>query len=451
MAGVRASLARPAGLALLARSLQLMIASTIGLVLASVVVAAASSSCPPACPEISFLEPLRAAASEAGIEIPEPDATLLAHHHERPMTDRHFYKAIAKKQLDRWRDTGIQRSDVDAALSVPRATKYQLDTIQGRLYRTEKCMFSIRCKGVEHFLARALPALRRRNRAGQKDIVELSVNVRDWPQAIDGIRDTPVFSFSKKTDHEADIMYPAWAFWDGGPWLATIRTWQWPAMREELTAAAAENQWATKTPAVFFRGSRTSPARDPFVLKGHARRGQPPPPGSKRWNIRYIKNQSQRSNDIVEKQMGLDFAEPTTMAEHCKYKYLLNFDGQAASFRYKTLFLCGSLVLSVNLEWQEFWYSMLIPWVHYVPLAADGSDADVIVDFLEAHPEEAAMIAENGRQFVLQRLRMDDVQHYWDDLLTEYATLQSFTVPDIDRSLIEIDVREHATAAKSEL
>ncbi len=98
------------------------------------------------------------------------------------------------------------------------------------------------------------------------------------------------------------------------------------------------------------------------------------------------------------------------MPEHCRYKYLLNFDGQAASFRYKTLFLCGSLVLSVDLQWEEFWYEYLIPWVHYVPLAADGSDGDAVLDFLEAHPEEAKAIAENGRQFVLQRLRMQDVQ-----------------------------------------
>ena len=95
---------------------------------------------------------------------------------------------------------------------------------------------------------------------------------------------------------------------------------------------------------------------------------------------------------------------------------------------------------------------MLVPWVHYVPLAADGSDADAVVDFLEAHPEEAATIAENGRQFVFQRLRMEDVQHYWDDLLTEYATLQSFTVPAIDSNLVEIDVSKHTSVrGKSEL
>lgn len=43
------------------------------------------------------------------------------------------------------------------------------------------------------------------------------MNTRDWPQinkkyGFFG----PVFSFSK-TDEYYDIMYPAWAFWEGGP------------------------------------------------------------------------------------------------------------------------------------------------------------------------------------------------------------------------------------------
>lgn len=399
-------------------------------------------------PHADHVDALAQAAAAAGITVPPVDAALLAHHHTQPATSRHFYKAIAQQQLQRWSGDGggISREAVDDAHRVTRATKYQLDTANGRLYRSKDCMFTMRCQGVEHFLGHALPVLKRRNRAGQKELVEISVNVRDWPQSVGGTKGTPVFSFSKHDERETDIMYPAWAFWEGGPWLKTIPTWQWPSMRTELTQAAAAHPWPAKQPSVFFRGSRTSSARDPFVLFGHARRGEPPPAGAVRWNVKYIKNQSQKSNEIVEKDMGLDFAEPTTMAEHCKFKYLLNFDGQAASFRYKTLFLCGSLVLSVDLKWQEFWYSMLIPWVHYVPLAADGSDADRIIDFLDAHPVEAETIAENGLQFVLQRLRMEDVQHYWDDLLTEYAILQSFTVDEIDSSLIEIDVPKPAAA-----
>lgn len=47
--------------------------------------------------------------------------------------------------------------------------------------------------------------------------MDLVVNTRDWPQihkeyGLFG----PVFSFSKTSDYY-DIMYPAWAFWEGGP------------------------------------------------------------------------------------------------------------------------------------------------------------------------------------------------------------------------------------------
>ena len=371
----------------------------------------ASSSdeaCPPRCPEVGFVDELREAGRAAGLAIPAPPADVLAHLHTRPATDRHFYKQVVAAQLA---NAGpISRSAVDSALGVKRVNKYQIDIANGRIYRTAACMFGPRCKGVEHFLWKSLPTLRKRRRAQKSEVIELAINVRDWPQAVDGVAGTPVLSFSKRSEAETDIMFPAWAFWDGGPWLPTIPTWQWPTMRRELTETALATPWESKEPVVFFRGSRTSPARDPFVLKGHARRGHRAPPGAARWNVRYVKNQSQKSNDIVTEQLGLDFSEPAPMPEHCRYKYLLNFDGQAASFRYKTLFLCGSLVLSVDLQWEEFWYEYLIPWVHYVPLAADGSDGDAVLDFLEAHPEEAKAIAENGRQFVLQRLRMQDVQ-----------------------------------------
>lgn len=55
-------------------------------------------------------------------------------------------------------------------------------------------------------------------------------------------------------------------------------------------------------------------------------------------------------------------------------RYLFNFRGVAASFRFKHLFLCGSLVFHVGDEWQEFFYPQLKPWVHYIPVKQDLSD-----------------------------------------------------------------------------
>lgn len=68
-------------------------------------------------------------------------------------------------------------------------------------------MFPARCAGIEHFLLKLLPEL---------PDLEFIVNTRDWPQIQKNHGRSPVFSFSK-TDMYYDIMYPAWAFWEGGP------------------------------------------------------------------------------------------------------------------------------------------------------------------------------------------------------------------------------------------
>ena len=55
----------------------------------------------------------------------------------------------------------------------------------------------------------------------------------------------------------------------------------------------------------------------------------------------------------------------------CFCRYLFNFRGVAASFRFKHLFLCKSLVFHVGDEWLEFFYRALKPWVHYIPVDTD--------------------------------------------------------------------------------
>lgn len=58
----------------------------------------------------------------------------------------------------------------------------------------------------------------------------------------------------------------------------------------------------------------------------------------------------------------------------CIVRYLVNFRGVAASFRFKHLFLCHSVVFHVGKEWIEFFYPALKPWIHYVPLTTDTDD-----------------------------------------------------------------------------
>ncbi len=60
---------------------------------------------------------------------------------------------------------------------------------------------------------------------------------------------------------------------------------------------------------------------------------------------------------------------------------MFNFRGVAASFRFKHLFLCNSLVYHVDDKWLEFFYSELKPWVHYIPVEQSLDKAEELVEF----------------------------------------------------------------------
>jgi protein glucosyltransferase len=112
---------------------------------------------------------------------------------------------------------------------------------------------------------------------------------------------------------------------------------------------------------------------------------------------------------------------------------LFNFRGVAASFRFKHLFLCNSLVLHVGQEWTEFFYRVMTPWKHFVPVPPEAKENDIrdLLMFLRAFPSVSQAIALNGRDFILEHLRMEDVDCYWRSLLREYASRQDFAVePD---------------------
>lgn len=302
----------------------------------------------------------------------------------------------------------------------PRGTRYQI--VDHRLYRQPDCLFPSRCAGIEHFL--------RANLAHLPDL-EAIINCRDWPQiqrhwGIGG----PVFSFSKTADY-ADIQYPAWSFWEGGPAISLYPTGlgRWDRHRELIAAAGRDQHpWPQKRPMAFFRGSRTSAERDPLVLLSRAE--------PQLVDAQYTKNQAWKSSADT---LGAEPAAEVRLEEHCAYKYLFNFRGVAASFRFKHLFLCGSLVFHVGNEWQEFFYPAMRPWVHYVPVSADPSAAELrsLIEFFAANDELAQEMAQRGFEHVWRHLRMETVECYWRRLLRRYAKLLRFKVVR-DETLVEV-------------
>ncbi|KAM9821111.1 protein O-glucosyltransferase 1 [Neosynchiropus ocellatus] len=286
-------------------------------------------------------------------------------------------------------------------------THYQI--IGHKLYREHNCMFPARCSGVEHFILEVLERL---------PDMEMVVNVRDYPQVPSWVQPTlPVFSFSKTADYQ-DIMYPAWTFWEGGPAVWPIYPTglgRWDLMRDDLKVSAASWPWKKKVSKGFFRGSRTNPDRDPLVLLSRE--------SPDLVDAEYTKNQAWKSDKDT---LGRPAAKEIPLVDHCKYKYLFNFRGVAASFRLKHLFLCGSLVFHVGEEWLEFFYPQLKPWVHYIPVKQDLSDLRELLQFVNENDALAHEIATRGQHFIQDHLRMEDVSCYWERLLTEYSRILKY-------------------------
>lgn len=132
-------------------------------------------------------------------------------------------------------------------------------------------------------------------------------------------------------------------------------------------------------------------------------------------------------------------AKEVSFEEHCKYKYLFNFRGVAASFRFKHILLCKSLVFHVGNQWLEFFYPALKPWIHYVPVDANASEKELkeIIEFMKSHDVLAKEIAENGYNMIWNNLKLKDVSCYWKKLIRRYAKLLKFE-PTLIESLIEI-------------
>lgn len=125
--------------------------------------------------------------------------------------------------------------------------------------------------------------------------------------------------------------------------------------------------------------------------------------------------------------LGEKPAKEVSFEEHCNYKYLINMKGVAASFRYRHLFMCKSLVINLESRWIEFFYPALQPWYHYVPLD-DAENLVSILKFLRKYPEIAEQIAENGFNFVSKYLSEESVQCYWTELLKRYQTLIKYKI-----------------------
>ena len=82
------------------------------------------------------------------------------------------------------------------------------------------------------------------------------------------------------------------------------------------------------------------------------------------------------------------------------------------------------VVFKQESPYTEYFYSLLTPWEHYVPVADSLHDLPARVALARDHAAEAAAIAARA-QLALARLHLHDIACFWWQLLSAMAPLQT--------------------------
>lgn len=100
-----------------------------------------------------------------------------------------------------------------------------------------------------------------------------------------------------------------------------------------------------------------------------------------------------------------------------QYKYQLNIDGTVAAYRLPYLLAGDSLVFKQESKYYEYFYSQLVPGIHYIPVKHDLGDLVEKVKWAKENDEEVRKIAKAGRALMREIALPRDVYCYHVSLL----------------------------------
>ncbi len=112
----------------------------------------------------------------------------------------------------------------------------------------------------------------------------------------------------------------------------------------------------------------------------------------------------------------------TSLLDHCKFKYLIDFQGYGYSGRTKYLLHSGRPLFYVLRDWNEYWYFDMKPMVHFIPVKSDLSDFYEKFEWAENNYNKAVEIANNGKQFAIDNLKRSDAIDRYKQILIREGT-----------------------------
>ena len=192
------------------------------------------------------------------------------------------------------------------------------------------------------------------------------------------------------------------------------------------------HRWQQKVPLLFWRGGTTGIRSNGPITKIEDLEA----------NLRVKTCLEHRKNEMTDikisrvVQLSADFSaiaekwlsEQTILApsvneaDFGRYRFYPDIPGNALAWGTIFKHLRGCLVFRSTTSRSLYYYRLMQPWKHYIPVKPDFSDTDAAISWAQAHPEEAGWIAWRGHQVAHRYLRQIG-SHFCDGALSHIKPL----------------------------
>jgi hypothetical protein len=123
-------------------------------------------------------------------------------------------------------------------------------------------------------------------------------------------------------------------------------------------------------------------------------------------------------------QDSLTFSDHVSFEDHLNYKYQLQITGRMANFpRDRWQFYSESTVFRHPHPHEMYWYDLIQPWIHYIPVKSDLSDLVEKIIWAKQNDSECQKIAKNGREFAVTHFMPEHIALYCYKVLLKYVSL----------------------------
>ncbi len=238
--------------------------------------------------------------------------------------------------------------------------------------------------------------------------------------------EVPIFCGARTIGTRNSILFADWYF------DITNNNVDWNLLIEQVDDARNSISWDRKIEKAFWRGSGTDMwsggnySVDNWFLHARGRACQLSQifPDLIDAAFTHFHSWLVTPGQLERLQEIVPMAPIASIEQHLDYKYQLQITGFMANFpRDRWQFYSGNVVFRHDPPHEMFWYSLLVPWKHYIPVKSDLSDLVEKIQWAKDHDQDCQNMAIEARKFAEEHFMPEHIALYCYKAIMRYATL----------------------------